>query len=319
MPFVIWVAAVALALSTALSIHGAAAETGQQLPPIVAKQGDDDYILTRQHPGCPTNDLSGETISAIDASQPLNTPDGEEILKRVRDAGVNVVLRYYDWKNEGTRVAEDKDKNIEMNPTGFKLHCIGGGSPHFYRALQQSWNPGESILQKTLTAKERDTIFHYGLSIGVVFQHCNDIAETFADENRAAFDANRALQLASDLHQEKFTPIFFGVDDNFKSDEEVKNIKRYFDVVTKRVTGAKFLIGVYGSGSICDAVRENHPKALCWLSQSKSFLGSDLAITKMSYDIKQCLPRKWNELDPDWDPNIFNPSRKIKFWEKVAH
>jgi hypothetical protein len=293
-------------------------QAAQDLPPMVHPDAS-------QHVGCPASGPGGDFISAIDASEPLDAM----VLENAKNIGVKVVFRYYDWKNEGTRVARGKDGRPVIDPKGFRLVCLSSDSNEkFYPELTKSWNPGESLLNKTLTAEERDTIFKHGLAIGVVFQHCNSMAETFEDQKRAAFDADRALTLAKDLRQEKQTPIFFGVDDNFGIDRhnkfdasstDVVNIRRYFDVVTPLITSAEFIVGIYGSGSICDVVKRDHPKILCWLSQSASFAGSDAAVRDKTYDIKQCLERQWPGTKPDFDPNAFNDARPaITFWKKIA-
>ena len=140
----------ALAAALFFAAFRAAAEPSSRLPPLEHP----GIAIDRQWPGCPGGPPSRERVAAIDFSKQADP----EALDLARALGATTILRYYDWAEGPTREQFD-----------------------FY------WEPGPTLPGKTLTRKERDLIFSKGFSLGVVFQHRNDLTKTFLELEARGF------------------------------------------------------------------------------------------------------------------------------------
>ena len=203
-----------------------------------------------------------------------------------RALGATTILRYYDWAEGPTREKFD-----------------------FYL------EPGPTLPGKTLTQKERDLIFSKGFSLGVVFQHRNDLRKTFLDTKRAGFDARRALQLAQELGQPKGSVIFFSVDFDAR-EKNIEHVKRYFETVGEMVGAANYRAGVYGDGYVCAELKRAGLASYCWLSMSTGFSGSRAYHASGRWDVKQCASREASGRSAvNFDPDVFNASSgKLPLW-----
>lgn len=247
-------------------------------------------------------------ISALDVSEQVDKGFVEQAAARE----IQVIFRYYDWPSvpgekwnySTSPIKEIRDKE---NKSCFR------GPTEFNSEFDLRWKSGETIPGKTLTAQERDLILSKDLAIGTVFQHCNNQSEAFNDSKRAAFDGQRALDLAKELGQPPGTAIFFGVD--LEVDEKhLGPVKRYIDAVQKKVEDGGYILGIYGNGLICSAFAKT--VKFCWLSQSTGHSGSKEYAMNRTWDILQCLPRDpFPSGGPDFDINIFNERKPpIPFW-----
>lgn len=257
----------------------AAAEPSSRLPPLEHP----GIAIDRQWPGCPGGPPSRERVAAIDFSKQADP----EALDLARALGATTILRYYDWAEGPTREKFD-----------------------FY------WEPGPTLPGKTLTQKERDLIFSKGFSLGVVFQHRNDLRKTFLDTKRAGFDARRALQLAQELGQPKGSVIFFSVDFDAR-EKNIEHVKRYFETVGEMVGAANYRVGVYGDGYVCAELKRAGLASYCWLSMSTGFSGSRAYHASGRWDVKQCASREASGRSAvNFDPDVFNASSgKLPLWE----
>jgi len=104
----------------------------------------------------------------------------------------------------------------------------------------------ETLPGKTLTRIERDFILANGFKIAVVFQHHNDRLTSFSWW-RGRQDAGRSLELAQANSQQSGSAIYFG---------EVK----------AGLAKARYRVGVYGSGLICEMLSRYALADLCWLA-----------------------------------------------------
>lgn len=178
--------------------------------------------------------------------------------------------------------------------------------------------PGSILSAKRLRRTNAIESFHMDSRSASSFQHCSAGPSTFEDAKRAAFDADRALALAKDLRQTTNTPIFFGVDFNAQAND-MPNVRQYFKIVSERLKD-KFRVGVYGNGLTCETLRQDNSEILCWVSQSATYWQSKTLIDERRYDIKQCLNRQpWKGSKTDFDPDVFNDDRPIKFWTRDGH
>jgi hypothetical protein len=128
----------------------------------------------------------------------------------------------------------------------------------------------ETLPGKTLTRTERDLILANGFKIAVVFQHHNDQLTSFT-ELRGQRDAERALDLAQANSQQRGSAIYFGVDGPWHRDYQLATIMNYFKEVRVRLAGARYRVGVYGSGLACDILLSNGLADLCWLGAPSSW------------------------------------------------
>jgi hypothetical protein len=250
----------------------------------------------KQYPGCPGGPSPEEFVKAIDFSQPAD--DG--LLNAAWDQGVRVIFRYYDWEE----IPDQPSRQCDFtDPTPFN------------RQFEFPWKQGSTLRRKTLTEDERDRIHAKGFSIGIVFQHCNDGQQTFTDQARAAFDANRALELADRLSQPRGTTIFFGADFNALAND-IADIKRYFKVVGRAIKSHGYKLGVYGNGYVCKEIKHDGLASYCWLSQSTGFQDSQAYARSGEWDVKQCATRQpFGQSKVNFDTDILvNAKAGIGLW-----
>ncbi len=257
----------------------ARAEPAPRFPPLERP----NISIDRQWPGCPGGRPSPDRVAAIDFSKPADAAT----LDLARALGVSTIIRYYDWP-EGPN-GEDFD---------------------FY------WEPGPTLPGKTLTRPERDLILSKGFSIGVVFQHRNDLMKTFLDRKRARYDARRALELTEELGQPKGSVIFFSVDFDAR-ETNMPHVERYFKTVGALLGAARYKVGVYGDGHVCDRLKRAGLAAYCWLSMSTGFEGSKAYHDAGQWDLKQCATREPpRNSTVNFDPDVFNASNgRPPLWE----
>ncbi|ESY09655.1 MULTISPECIES: glycoside hydrolase domain-containing protein [unclassified Mesorhizobium] len=210
---------------------------------------------------------SGGGIEIADTSSPVT----DKFLKELKIVGVETIARYYDY-------------------------------------------PNETIEGKRLRSEEVPLLQKYDMSVLVVFQHNNNKARTFIDwRSRGPSDAKEALRLAAAFKQAEHSAIYFGVDGDFvgRSSANYKfyseEVRSYFEQINQvlQEQGAKFKVGVYGSGATCRMLIEDKLASFCWLSHSHGFTGTREAIKQKNFQIEQLLPATCGgrELDLDDVPD----------------
>lgn len=272
--------------------------------------------------GCPNRPDPHMRVAALDTGYALDPADPatKRLLAAAKARGVTTIIRYYDWAHDpgappqGLTPGRWEQSEALCQKLYTAQKC---GGPLTERERQKL---APERCTKTLTPKERDLILASGFNIVVVFQHFNECVETWTDPNRGAYDAKRALELASALDQPKGTAIYFGVDgadEKFwtrgEADHGAARIKRYFETVAALVRPAGYRVGVYGSGYACTAIKDRAGLAdFCWLSQSKSHTGTKDYEQRGDWSIKQCLETKaYSNLggtSHPFDPDVVSPA-----------
>jgi hypothetical protein len=210
-------------------------------------------------------------------------------LEKIRDAGVKTVARYYD-RDYGSGTGE----NCWHNPT------------------------------KCLQKNELSAIEEAGLSVVVIFQHCNADCANFSTANAATADkghkdATAAILRAADLGQPADTPIYFGIDfdpvryGSCKSDAQVlASIETYFSQINEVLARTSWQVGVYGAGHTCQFLKDRKLAKYFWLSASMGHEGAQeffnsgqWHIFQNRIDIQKDYCRKNEEFI---DTNVVNPS-----------
>jgi hypothetical protein len=178
---------------------------------------------------------------------------------------------------------------------------------------------------KTLTKAELTAIEDAGLSVVVIFQHCNADCMNFSTTNSATADKGRkdataAIQRAADLGQPAETPIYFGLDFNpvqygsckLSADQIWSSIATYFGQINEVMARTRWQVGVYGCGSNCRFLRDRKLAKYFWLSASMAHEGThsffnsgEWHIFQNRIDIQKDYGRKGDELI---DTNLVNPS-----------
>jgi hypothetical protein len=185
--------------------------------------------------GCPTSSQETGQATTIDVSTKISS----NLLKAAKAKGVTAVIRYYDWPHKPA--ASVKLERAER-----------------WRMISSTCQT-DATCDKILTQEELDTIRANDMSVAVVFQHFAGDLDGWLDKKRAAYDADRALDLPQQFNQPKNSAIYFGVDgadqnfiDHGDASAGMKHMVDYFRVVSDMVTKAGYAVGVYGSGLVCD-------------------------------------------------------------------
>lgn len=163
-----------------------------------------------------------------------------------------------------------------------------------YGAVIRYISPNSAMFaNKRLTAAEAATLHCAGLKVGMVYERNSDHAGYFTPE-QAKIDADDALAVCADLKVPKATPVFFAVD--FDSPHAI-NVRAYFEHVHDALKATSRLIGVYGSGSICEWLQVSGLVHYTWLAQSHGWSGFEH--WKGQADIVQGATTKVAGLDVD--------------------
>ncbi len=147
------------------------------------------------------------------------------------------------------------------------------GSPvtfvaRYYRDPTSHWPP--------LSASEAQRLSSSGLKIVAVWEPLFPHSEYFS-YNSGYDDAVAAYRQAQAVGQPAGSAIYFAVDFNA---QEIEPIEEYFRGIAAGFAAASggrvgYKIGVYGSGDVCDAVKQARLAQYSWLSNSISWTGSD--------------------------------------------
>ena len=174
--------------------------------------------------------------------------------------------------------------------------------------------------QKRLTPREAALLARAGVDIVTVYQ---DRATQAADFSlaRGEQDGRAAFTFASQVGQPPGSAIYFAVDADMSTAQVNNAVLPYFRGVraglAAMAAGAggttPFRVGVYGSGRVCQRVKENHALAeLSWLAQSMGWADSRSYAT---WDMRQgfatealCdLGTQWEMVQSRGDAGAFRP------------
>jgi hypothetical protein len=127
----------------------------------------------------------------------------------------------------------------------------------------------DTLPGKNLTPRERDMIFDHGLSIAIVYQHRSYEANRF-NPTSGSEDARFCLERAAEIRQPEGTTIFFGVDNDHHSSEDVN---AYLGAV-QRVFDGRYYVGCYGSGAHCRAAVTAGRADMSWVAEAPAWGGT---------------------------------------------
>lgn len=152
--------------------------------------------------------------------------------------------------------------------------------------------------RKNLTPEGARALTAAGLSIVSVFEAAGNKYSAF-NASQGHKDALQALKLAQACGQPEGSGLYFAVDYDASPAEIDGGITEYFKAV-RTALGARFRIGVYGSGMVCDRLDQELLAELFWLGGAMGWRGS------RSYSrahIRQGLPGNYYQLGVEVDPN----------------
>jgi hypothetical protein len=211
---------------------------------------------------CAAQDPALSRIAIIDAS--VNTTAH---LAKLKDAGVNIIGRYF----ARCRQAQLPDKMIvasgKAGQPGSEIDAILDAGFAFL-SIYQYYN--NSALKFEGKRAEKNKI------VFLEDANCETPEEANPPDKEAELDANAAVEQARMIGQPRGSAIYFGVDFNFREDDEATkaNMLRYFRVVRRIVVANGYRLGAYGSGDANSVLRKERLVDLSWLSASRSFAGS---------------------------------------------
>ena len=170
----------------------------------------------------------------------------------LRDAGIKTVVRYYNFRNSSV------------------------------------------FPDKCLTAPEAEALTAAGLTVAVTFQQRQNQVGDFSKESGLS-TGRRAQQLASEtVGQPAGTGIYVSVDFDASEVEIETNIKPFFQGVREGMApgGGKpaYRLGAYGSGLVCDTLRDAGLIELAWVSMSRGFRGTEATLAAGNWHLKQLAP-----------------------------
>ena len=139
----------------------------------------------------------------------------------------------------------------------------------------------------TLSVREAQQLSSLGLSIVAVWEWHSHKPEYFSYASGYR-DAIAAHNQATEISQPARSAIYFAVDFNVDA-AAMSLVDQYFRGITAGLAAAgggsaKYKVGVYGSGAVCEAIRAAGLAHYSWLSNSRAWAGSS---NYDGWDIKQ--------------------------------
>ncbi|GHU91731.1 hypothetical protein FACS1894202_13690 [Clostridia bacterium] len=126
---------------------------------------------------------------------------------------------------------------------------------------------------KVIRAEEAQMLSDSGFYLVSVFQDYNNAPSWFSADYGKKHGAE-ARVYAQKICQPPHSAIYFAVDFDAQPDEINGVVKDYFTAV-KEALGGLYEVGVYGSGSVCAAMKEQYKlAAYSWLAGATDWSGS---------------------------------------------
>ncbi|MHC2282131.1 hypothetical protein ACVME8_008774 [Bradyrhizobium diazoefficiens] len=126
-----------------------------------------------------------------------------------------------------------------------------------------------SNVHKRLSRSEAAAISDAGLQIFTVFE---DGARPTLTGAAGLRDGRIALEQAQDVRQPQGSSIYFALDSDLDAGD-LPGVRAYFKGVSEAINGA-YQLGVYGDGTVCEALLEDGLCQYTWLSASRGHHGS---------------------------------------------
>lgn len=169
--------------------------------------------------------------------------------------------------------------------------------------------------EKVIKRPELMALMSAGFQAGIVYEGKGDQVTAFTDNN-GSLDAAWSRQYASDLGIPEGTPIYFAADRDFSVGQVRSVIIPYFQQLEEVLTtdGSNdpvqpmtptYRIGVYGSGLVCQMLKDQGLADFFWISCSTGWTGSREFLASDAWHIRQGLPRQIAGIDTD--PDEANP------------
>lgn len=132
-------------------------------------------------------------------------------------------------------------------------------------------NPADThIPGKALTKTEAQAISDAGLSLVSIYE-TNPVSEWYFTEDQAIYDANAAASVGYKLFDMLLTcPVYFAVDCDVQPEVVLQYFQELYNQFGKKIGPP---IGVYGSGSVCQALLDAGLVSYTWLAQSTGWAG----------------------------------------------
>jgi len=163
----------------------------------------------------------------------------------------------------------------------------------YYRVVHPEWR---------LTKAEARKLSAAGIKIFTVYEDVGHNLRLTAAQGR--LDGQNALEQATEIGQPKGTPIYFALEGlpNGYVASDLPAIRKYIDGVRQAIN-AKYQIGVYSNGLVCETLLDEGLISYTWLSASKAFAGTRDFYRTRRWNLAQTTPldQNWNGLSVDVD------------------
>ena len=142
-----------------------------------------------------------------------------------------------------------------------------------------------------LSKAEAAALAAAGLSLAVVFEGVAGAKPAHYVAAQGARDAAAALRQAARIGQPAGSAIYFAVDTDMLLDGVTNRALPYFTAINAVLAAApvKYRVGVYGSGLVCDTLKNRGLVDLTWLSGRTGWIGHAEYADKA--DLLQVLPQ----------------------------
>ncbi|MER8383800.1 DUF1906 domain-containing protein [Mesorhizobium sp. M0195] len=163
---------------------------------------------------------------------------------------------------------------------------------------------------KCLTGEELAALHGAGISVAVAFEQRGGAGGNIRDLHGAAGerDSGRALDLAAALGQPEGSGIYFAVDWDYHTPQHLARIAPYFRSVRNALAG-RYLVGVYGSGTVGHHMKRQGLVDHIWLSGSLGWSGTRQALKQGDWSLFQKFMEKRSEIGGfGYDGNVLNPA-----------
>ncbi len=165
---------------------------------------------------------------------------------------------------------------------------------------------------KCLSREELQALFEAGLSVSVVFEQRGgaDGNITDLDAESGVRDANRALDLAAEIEQPPGSAIYFAVDLDYFRKSELDRITPYFERAKQKLSAKDYQVGVYGSGTVGQHLKNLGLIEHIWLAGAMGWSGTRSALAAGNWTIFQQQLEKRSDIGGFiFDGNVLNPAQ----------
>ncbi len=204
--------------------------------------------------------------------------------------GFNCKVAQKDTSNTSEKITTSKNTEVQIidTPTSITTTAsclVNNGITTVFR-----YYAPEGDRWKALTSEEAKAIINTGIQIGVVFEGSNGNELSAFNQTTGYNDGKSAFDYASQVIKQPFdSAIYFAVDLDITNAQLQTNIIPYFKGIQQALSesNTNYQIGVYGCGTVINALKNQGLCKYRWLSASTSFNGTQEALANQSYDLVQ--------------------------------